>query len=412
MIDFMDPRYKIATLSNGMKIGLRHDPDSMVSYIGVAVNAGSRDESSDRHGLAHFVEHTIFKGTTSRRSWHISNRMESIGGELNAYTSKEETLIYTNAPVGNAERAIELLYDIVANSCFPAKELDMERDVVIEEINSYLDSPADSIYDDFEELIYPDSALAHNILGSPESVRSLTSEDCRTFLDRWYTPKNMTAYISDPGDPDRLIRLMEKYFGRLRFEATSHTRIPPRECNGFSEVKDRDGHQVHTILGFRLFGRKDPRRYPLFLLNNYLGGPCMNSRLNQELREKRGLVYTVDSSVSLLSDCGTMMIYFGCDRDGADRCLKLINKEIQRLADSTLSPRAFEALRNQYCGQLLVGSDNRENMAMSMAKSLLYYGEIHDIRDSMRHIRGVSAEDFRSIAESLASAPTCRLTIK
>ncbi|MDE6559712.1 MAG: insulinase family protein [Muribaculaceae bacterium] len=295
----MESNYKIATLSNGLRIGLRHTPESMVSYIGIAINAGSRDESEAHHGLAHFVEHTIFKGTRSRRSWHISNRMESIGGELNAYTSKEETLVYTNAPAGHAERAIELLYDIVANSRFPRQELDKEREVVVEEINSYLDSPADSIYDEFEELIYPDSALAHNILGTPESVRRLNSDDCRGFLDNWYTPANMTAYIADPGDPDKLIRLMEKYFGRLDFSATRHHRVAPRQCEGFDKVDDRDGHQAHTLLGFRVFGRKDPRRFPLFLLNNYLGGPCMNSRLNQELREKRGLVYTVDSNVSL-----------------------------------------------------------------------------------------------------------------
>ncbi|MDE6811413.1 MAG: insulinase family protein, partial [Muribaculaceae bacterium] len=410
--NYMKSNYRIATLDNGMRIGLRHSPDSMVSYIGVAVNAGSRDEKEDCHGLAHFVEHTIFKGTRSRRSWHISNRMESIGGELNAYTSKEETLIYTNAPAGNAERAIELLYDIIANSRFPAQELDKEREVIVEEINSYLDSPADSIYDEFEELIYPDSALAHNILGTPESVRRLDSADCRGFLDRWYTPANMTAYISDPGDPDRLIRLMEKYFGRLDFASTPHHRQEPRECEGFDKVVDRDGHQAHTLLGFRVFGRKDPRRYPLFLLNNYLGGPCMNSRLNQELREKRGLVYTVDSNVSLLSDCGTMMIYFGCDRAGSDRCVRLVKKEIERLAETTLSARSFEALRNQYCGQLLVSSDQSESMAMSMAKSLLYYDSIHDISEMTRHIREVTAGEFRSMAEMLASSPTARLTIR
>lgn len=407
-----ETKYRVATLSNGMRVALRHDPTSRVSYIGVAINAGSRDEAENCHGLAHFVEHTLFKGTTSRRSWHISNRMESIGGELNAYTSKEETVIYTNAPAGHAERAIELLYDIVANSRFPKAELEKEREVVIEEINSYLDSPADTVYDEFEDLIYQGSALAHNILGTPESVRRLTTEDCRGFLDRWYTPGNMTAYISDPGDPEKLIRLMEKYFGRLEFAPSEHNRIVPPRIEGFDKIYDRDGHQAHTILGYRLFGRKDPRRFALFLLNNYLGGPCMNSRLNQELREKRGLVYTVDSSVGLLSDCGTMMIYFGSDRDGAEKCIRLVRKEIEHLAATKLSNRAFEALRNQYCGQLLVGSDNRENTAMSMAKSLLYYDEIIDIASTMKNIREVTSEGFRSIAEMLTEAPMARLTLR
>lgn len=401
----------IHTLPNGMRIAVRHT-DSLVSYIGVAINAGSRDESPDKQGLAHFVEHTVFKGTSSRRSWHISNRMESIGGELNAYTSKEETLLYTNAPAGNAERAIELLADIVANSIFPDKELDMERDVVIEEINSYLDSPADSIFDEFEELIYADSALAHNILGSPESVRSLASADCRRFLDDWYTPQNMTAYIADPGDPHRLIALMDKYFGKLHFAPTPHNRVTPPTCNGFDEVKDHKGHQAHTIVGFRLEGRNNPERYALSLLNNYLGGPCMNSRLNHELREKRGLVYTVDSSIGLLSDTGLMQIYFGCDPDATDRCLGIIRKEIAQLASDTLSVRAFEKIRNQYCGQLTVSSDHRENMAMSMAKSLLYYNSIHDIPYITDHIREVTPAQLRQTAERLATAPLCRLTIK
>ncbi|MDE6271791.1 MAG: insulinase family protein [Muribaculaceae bacterium] len=407
-----NPKYRIARLSNGMKVALRHSPDSMVSYIGVAVNAGSRDESPDHHGLAHFVEHTIFKGTSSRRSWHISNRMESIGGELNAYTSKEETVIYTNAPAGNAARAIELLADIVANSRFPESELEKEREVVIEEINSYLDSPADSVYDELEELIFADSGLAHNILGSKESVRKLTSSDCRAFLDAWYVPSNMTAYISDPGDPDKLISLMERYFGSLRFEGERHNRIAPPPCGGFDEVRDRQGHQAHTILAYRLFGRKDPRRFAAFLLNNYLGGPCMNSRLNQELREKRGLVYTVDSSVGLLSDTGLMQIYFGCDPDGSDRCIRIIRKELERLASTTLSDKAFEAIRTQYCGQLLVSSDHRESTAMSMGKSLLYYDSIHDISRMTEHIRNVSKDEFRQIAELIAAAPLCRLTLR
>ncbi len=407
-----NPIYRIAVLSNGMKVALRHSADSMVSYIGVAVNAGSRDEGTHLHGLAHFVEHTIFKGTSSRRSWHISNRMESIGGELNAYTSKEETVIYTNAPAGNAERAIELLADIVANSRFPEAELEKEREVVIEEINSYLDSPADSVYDELEELIFAGSGLAHNILGSKESVRSLNSKDCREFLDMWYVPSNMTAYISDPGDPEKLIALMEKHFGQLHFLGRQHDRQAPPPCKGFDEVRDRNGHQAHTILAYRLFGRKDPRRFATFLLNNYLGGPCMNSRLNQELREKRGLVYTVDSSVGLLSDTGLMQIYFGCDPGGSDKCIRIIRKELDRLASTTLSDRAFEAIRTQYCGQLLVSSDHRESTAMSMGKSLLYYDNIHDIRKMTEHIHNVSKEEFRQIAEMLASAPLCRLTIR
>ena len=401
----------IFTLSNGLRAAVKTAPESHVSYIGVAINAGSRDEPADRQGLAHFVEHTIFKGTSTRRSWHISNRMESVGGELNAYTSKEETLIYTNAPAGMPERALELLADIIADSRFPAKELEMEREVVKDEINSYLDSPADSIFDEFEEAAYAGSALSHNILGTPESVDSLTSEDCRRFIDRYYTPGNMVVYVADPSSPEKILRLLEKYFGSLHFPTPPSTRLAPPPTAGFDIVRDRKGHQAHTIVGRRIFGRNDSRRFPLFLLNNYLGGPCMNSRLNRELREKRGLVYTVDSNVALLSDAGLMQIYFGCDAADVNKCLGIIRRELLKLADSTLSHRAFEAIVNQYCGQLLVSSDNKENMSMSMAKSLMYYGEIHDIETMTGRLREVTPAQLRDVAEMLVNSPLCRLTI-
>lgn len=401
---------RVITLSNGLRAVLRQS-EGFVSYIGVVVNAGSRDEGEHHHGLAHFVEHTLFKGTSRRRSWHISNRMERIGGELNAYTSKEETVIYTNAPAGYAGRAIELLADIIADSRFPQREIEREREVVIEEINSYLDSPADSIYDEFEERIFAGSPLAHNILGNPESVRRLTGSDCRAFLDRHYTPANMVIYAVDPADPAVIERLLERHFGSLHFPTEASGRVTPPPCQGFDDVIDRNGHQAHTIVGRRLFDRQDPRRFALYLLNNYLGGPCMNSRLNQELREKRGMVYTVDSSVALLSDTGIMQIYFGSDIDSTDRCLRLIEREIERLADSPLPERTFRSIVDQYCGQLLVSSDHKESMAMSLGKSLMYYDSICDIRTTAEEVRRVSPEMMRSIAELIATSPRCRLTL-
>lgn len=397
-------------LSNGLRVAARQS-DGNVSYIGVAVNAGSRDEPADREGLAHFVEHTIFKGTRSRRSWHISNRMESVGGELNAYTSKEETLVFTNAPAGHEERAIELLADIIGRSTFPEAELAKERDVVIEEIHSYLDSPADSVYDQFEELIYEDSPLAHNILGTPDSVDTLRSEDCRRFLDTRYTPDNMVLYADTPASPDKIHRLLEKHFGPLCHATEMPQRITPPTPKSFSETRRRDGHQAHTILGCRIFGRSDPRRHALFLLNNYLGGPCMNSRLNQEIRERRGLAYTVDSNVALLSDCGTLCIYYGSDIDKADKCEAIVRREIDRLAQHTLSDRLFHRIREQYCGQLLVSTDIRESMARSMAKSILYYGEIHDADHTARCVREVTPAQLREIAELVASTSLNRLTL-
>ena len=307
------------TLSNGLRVVAAKAP-GRISYIGVAVNAGSRDDGAATPGLAHFVEHTVFKGTARRNSWHISNRMESVGGELNAYTTKEETMIYTNAPAGYASRSLELLADLVGGASFPEAEIDREREVIVEEICSYRDNPADAVYDEFDELIYRDADLAHNILGSPESVRNITSADARNFVSRFYAPENMVLYICDPDSPEKAVRLAEKYFGGISRSMPTHNRDIPAVGPVFRETRDRGNSQANTIVGARLFGRTDSRRHALFLLNNYLGGPCMNSRLNQELRERRGLVYTVDSSVALTSNAGTMLVYYGSDPKTVEKC--------------------------------------------------------------------------------------------
>jgi len=403
-------KYHIATLCNGLRVVAARAAGD-VSYIGVVVGAGSRDEDSDREGLAHFVEHTIFKGTKRRKSWHISCRMEQIGGELNAYTTKEETMIYTNAPAGYASRALELISDLIKNASFPISEIEKEKEVIIEEIHSYQDSPSDAVYDEFEELVYASSPLAHNILGSTESVKRLSGEDARTFIDRHYTPRNMVVYCCDPGDPEKNIRLVEKYFGDLSFDTDRKPRVAASPAPLFDEHREGDNHQANTIVGARLFGRDDPARFPLFLLNNYLGGPCMNSRLNLELREKRGLVYTVESNVSLMSDTGLLLIYFATDPKSVNKCRSLILRELERLAQSPLPPKTFSRIREQYCGQMIVGSDQRESRAMALAKSLLYYGEIHDIHSTAQRIREITPEEFRMMAERILSAGLSRLTL-
>lgn len=398
------------TLPNGLRCV--HAPScGEVSYIGLVVNAGSRDEAPEHDGLAHFVEHTLFKGTTHRSSWHISNRMESVGGELNAYTSKEETVIYVNAPNGNTARALELLSDIVANSCFPVPELDTEREVVIEEIKSYLDSPSDNVFDVFDEHIYASSRLAHNILGTPESVRAMKGEDCRAFLDKYYTPANMVLYIVDQLPVARAERIATKYFGHFHLQGILPDRQKPPMNREFFETIELDGHQSHTIMGVRTFSRTDPRRFGLFLLNNYLGGPCMNSRLNIELRERRGLVYTVESTLSLLSDCGQMQIYFGSDRAAVDRCRKLVMRQLEQLAENRMSEVKFERAKKQYLGQLTLSSDQRESMAMAYGKSLLYYGKLHTRHHTAERIRAVTAEELRICAEELIKTGINVLTI-
>lgn len=337
--------------------------------------------------------------------------MERVGGELNAYTSKEETLVYSNAPKGYADRAFGLIGDIVANSSFPSAEIEREKDVVVEEINSYLDSPSDRVFDDFEELIYKGSGLSHNILGDENSVKNLSGADCRGFLDRFYTPENMVVYCSDPGDPEKNLRYIEEYFGSLSHPAAIHDRISPPPVERFCEVREFGNHQANTLMGARVFGRNDSRRFALFLLNNYLAGPCMNSRLNRELREKRGFVYTVDSNVALMSDCGLLMVYFGCDPENLKKCRRIVEKEIDRLAESLLPERKVGDMKRQYCGQLLVSSDNKESVAMSMGKSVLYYGEVRDIPSTVEAISRVTPEEIRDVARLIAGNGLSSLTL-
>lgn len=399
----MNRGYCIFTLSNGMRCV--HAPATgQVSYVGLAIGAGSRDEGDDRQGLAHFVEHTIFKGTRHRRAHHISNRMESIGGELNAYTSKEETLVYTNAPAGYLKRSIELLSDLIAFNSFPEREVARERQVVIEEIHSYLDSPADNVYDLFDDRIYAGSAMGHNILGTAESVRSLGSEDCRQFLAGYYVPAEMVLYVVDNSPTSEVERLAEKYFGFLNFPAPKRIIQTPEVLERFDSLEDEGGYQAHTLMGKRVCGRNDDRRFPLFLLNNIIAGPCMNSRLNQELREKRGLVYSVDSTLALMSDCGLFQIYFGCEKDAVKRCRRIVSNLLEELASRRLSDKAFHSARRQYAGQLLVSGEHRESMAMSLGKSLLFYNEIHGIEYSRDRIMGLTAEQVRAEAERLLSS--------
>ncbi|MDE7109697.1 MAG: insulinase family protein [Muribaculaceae bacterium] len=400
----------VYTLANGLRV-LCWPCDSLVSYIGVSVNAGSRDEDETCHGLAHFVEHTVFKGTDKRKVWQISDRMESVGGDLNAYTSKEDTMVYTGAPAGYEERAVELLADILSSSRFPKEEIDRERGVVIEEIKRYLDSPSETVVDRFEDLAYKGSGLAHNILGTPDSVERLGSDDCRRFLDRFYTPGNMVLYCSSPIQPEKFLRLAEKYFGCMHFPFTPHDRILPPPMEPFSMTEDFGSHQANTIIGARIMGRNDPRRFALYLLNNYLGGAGMNSRLNRELREKRGFVYAVDSFTNLMTDTGLLMVYFGSDPSKVDKCKKIIFNELDRLAQSPISGVTFEKMKRQYCGQLIVSSDRREGRVMSMAKTLLFSGEVRDISDTAECIRAVTPEEVRRVAEMVAPSRCSMLTL-
>ena len=399
------------TLPNGLRL-VHVRTTKQVAWCGLAINAGSRDERFGQYGLAHFVEHTIFKGTKHRRAWHILNRMERVGGELNAYTTKEGTMLYSVFPHEHLDRAIDLLADLVQWSVFPADELDRERDVVLEEAASYRDTPADAVYDDFEDLLFEGSELGHNILGKKEDLERLTQEDCMHYLKALYVPTNMAFFSVGPEKPERVFRIAERCFGSMNHVMAPRHRITPLESDPFRKVMQIGTHQAHTIVGARLPDMNHPLRFALMLLNNILGGPGMNSLLNVELRERRGYVYTVESTLTLLSDCGWIEIYLGCDPDDVRSSLRVIERITTRLGEQQMSARRLDAYKKQYCGQLIVAADSTEFMAMRAGRGLIYHGNVATIEDTIARIQAVTPDDIAQVASFLAHDTLSSLTFQ
>jgi predicted Zn-dependent peptidase len=401
----------IHTLSNGLRVALTWR-DSDVTWCGFAVGAGSRDEQPGHYGLAHFVEHTLFKGTTHRRAWHILNRMERVGGELNAYTTKEGTMLYSVFPQQYLPRAVDLLADLVQWSVFPQEELDRERDVVLEEAASYRDTPSDAVYDDFEDLLFAGSELGHNILGKKEDLERLTSGDCMNYLKTLYVPGNMAFFSVGPERPERVFRLAEKCFGAMSHSVPSRHRTVPVEVEPFNSVMTIGTHQAHTVVGARVPAMGHPLRHALMLLNNILAGPGMNSLLNVELRERRGYVYTVESTLTTLSDCGWMEIYLGCDPDDVRSSLRVIKRITSQLAADLLPPRRLDNYKKQYCGQLVVAADSTEFLAMNAGRGLLYRGKVATVDETIACIRAVTPEQIAQAAAFLAADRLSSLTFQ
>lgn len=404
-----DPVIEYAVAPCGLRMVCLHRPGSAVGFAGIDVHVGSRVESAGEHGLAHFVEHTIFKGTARRSSWHIINRMEAVGGELNAYTTKEETVVYTAFPGGNLPRAAELVADLAVNSRFPAAQLEKEREVVADEIDSYLDTPADAVFDDFEDLLFAGSDLGHNILGDTAALATFGSDTCRSYLSRWYTAANMVAFYAGPMRPQRAFGVLARAFAALPPGPSPHAVSAVPAVAPFDVVRSIGSHQSHTVLGARTCGFRDPRRFALGLLTNIIGGPGMNSLLNMELREKRGLVYNVEASTGLFSDCGALAIYYGCDPHDDARCRALVADTLARVAGGAISPRSLERAKKQYLGQMIVGSESLENRVLGIARQTLFNGRAALPRETVEAVRAVTAADIAYMASSLL--PLSRLTL-
>ena len=458
----LEMKYNTYTLDNGLRI-IHLPSDSQVVYCGYQINAGTRNEEPGEEGLAHFCEHVTFKGTERRKAWHILNCLESVGGDLNAYTNKEGTVYYSAILKEHIARAVDLLSDIVFHSVYPQAEIDKEVEVICDEIESYNDSPAELIYDEFENILFKGSPLGHNILGTAEQVRAFKTEDALRFTRKLYRPDNAIFFAYGDIDFKKLVKLIGRavaddesdklaeedchadfaddadFSGDTRFsgvrdsEITQISQAPQmtqisgdenpitteksvssvksmgpkkypfvgKEIAGQTIVMQKNTHQAHVMIGTRAYDVNDDRRMPLYLLNNMLGGPGMNAKLNLALREHNGLVYTVESTMVAYGDTGIWSIYFGCDEHDVKRCLRLVRKELDKFMQKPLSDAQLKAAKKQIKGQIGVACDNRENFALDFGKSFLHYGWEKNVDRLYEQVDEITAAQIQAVAQEL-----------
>ncbi|KXU57509.1 MAG: pitrilysin family protein [Prevotella bivia] len=399
-------KYNTATLDNGLRI-IHLPSDADVVYCGYEINAGTADETELEEGIAHFCEHVTFKGTKQRRSLDIINFLEDVGGDLNAFTTKSETVYYSAILNEHIEMAVDLLSDIVFHSTYPQAEINKEVEVICDEIESYNDSPSELIFDDFENIVFRHHPLGHNILGKAETVRSFTTADALRFTTKHYRPDNAVFYASGNINFDKLVELLQQYTPAMkpRKNAKSLMQTPHYEVIATTPiVVNKDTHQAHVVVGTHTYDVYDKRRMPLYLLNNILGGPGMSARLNLSLREKHGLVYTVESTMSTYERAGLWNIYFGCDPDDVETCLTLIRKELDKVMNTPLTQEELAKAKRQIKGQIGIAADNRESYALDFGKSFLHYGWLKDIQKLYQDIDKITAEEIQAVARELFPA--------
>jgi predicted Zn-dependent peptidase len=388
------------TLPNGIR--LVHMPTaSAVAHCGIIINAGSRDELPEEHGVAHFIEHMLFKGTTHRKSYHILSRLEDVGGELNAYTTKEETAIHASFLKEHYQRAVELMADLLFSSTFPPAEIEKEKEVVIEEINSYLDNPAEYIFDEFEEMVFPDQPIGRSILGMPATVKSITGDSIRRFISRNYSTSQMVLCSVGAISQKNIIALFERYFGQIPPGNSIKRNRTEYLYSPVSKEKKADTWQNHCIIGNIAYDLHDKRRMGLFMLNNILGGQGMNSRLNLSLREKRGYAYNVESVYNPYTDTGLVTIYFGTDSKNLNKSIALIHSEIDRLRRQPLGTLQLSRAKNQIKGYLARAYENHESLMLSLGKSLLIFDRIDSINETFRKIDAVTGSELMETADAI-----------
>lgn len=397
-------KYNTSSLPNGLRI-IHLPAASPVVYCGYEINAGAASEACGEDGLAHFCEHTTFKGTTRRTSLDIINCLETVGGDLNAFTTKTDTVYYAAIMKEHLPRAVDLLTDIVFHSTYPQKEIDREVEVICDEIESYNDSPAELIYDEFENIIFKGSPLGHNILGTAAGVRTFKTADALRFTNKFYRPDNAIFFAYGDIDFNELTTLLEACTPKAKPQRAhgEEREGVATECKGGGEClrENRHTHQAHVMMGNRAYGVHDERRMALYLLNNILGGPGMNARLNLNLRERHGLVYTVESTMVSYAKTGIWSVYFGCDKKDVDECLTRVRHELDKVMDSKLSDEELAAAKQQIKGQIGIACDNRENFALDFGKAFLHYGWEKDITSLFRHIDELTSEQIQEVAQEI-----------
>ncbi len=395
--------YQTYILKNGLKV-IHQQIAGKAAWCGLIIGVGSRDEQPCEEGVAHFIEHVIFKGTEKRKAYHILSRIEDVGGELNAYTTKEDTCIYASFLPTDYERVLELFADIVFNSIFPEKEIEKEKEVVLDEINSYKDSPSELIFDDFEELIYGGYPIGRNILGSEKAVRMLNRESILRFVKRNYSPSRMV--ISSIGDfPfEKLVKLIERYFGDIEGDVNPLVRLKPEIYQPQMRVIEKDTYQNHCVIGNVAYDYMQDNRLALSLLVNMLGGTGMNSRLNLNIREKFGLAYNVEAAYTPYSDTGVFTVYYGCDAEDQERCLRLVRKEMDMFCDKQLGVMQLCKAKRQMIGQITLSSENYENMMLSIGKSFLIYGKVDELEDICTEVNSLTPDLLLQVAKEIFAA--------
>ena len=390
--------FETYTLPNGIR-GIHRQVRSGVTHCALVVNSGSRDERPSEYGIAHFTEHALFKGTERRKAYQVNCRLENLGGELNAYTTKEDTTLHATTLRHDFSRAVELISDVIFRSTYPEKELRKEREVIADEINTYKDSPSERIYDDFEDMLFAGSELGHNILGSKASIQRISTAEIKSFVGRTYTTDQMVFSSIGNFSAKSAQTVAERYLSDFQPTKREYQRIVPAVYEAFDKRISRHTHQSHGIIGTRGYGITDDRRLPLALLVNILGGPSANSLLNLLLREKYGLSYNVEASYTPYSDSGIVGIYFSSDHANTEQCIELIEEEIARLRGELITPRRLQVAKRQFVAQMAISMESNEGYMLGAGKSFLLYKDIDTLEEAYKKVMAITAEQIMEVAK-------------